>query len=47
MNHQKQDKNKKENKHKVTYECLTNCIKWKLNVNLNHNKSSSVLVIQY
>lgn len=45
MSHQKQDKIKKENKHKMAYECLTNCVKWKLNVSLNYNKSSSGLVI--
>ncbi len=44
MNHSKQDKGKKENKHKLTYECLTKCLKWKLNVTLSYNKASSGLV---
>jgi len=45
MSHLKHDKNKKDIKHKIAYECLTNCIKWKLSVSLNYNKSSSGLVI--
>jgi len=44
MNHQKHEKNKKDSKHKFTYECLTKCVKWKLNVTLSYNKSSSGLV---
>jgi len=44
MNQNKQNKNKKENSHKQTYECLINCTKWILNVKCNYNKLSSGLV---
>lgn len=41
----KYENKKKEGKHKFHQECLTKCIKWKLNVTLSHNKNSSGLVI--
>jgi hypothetical protein len=40
----KHDTKKKDGKHKLTQECLTKCIKWKLNVTLSHNKNSSGIV---
>ncbi len=35
----------KEDKHKLTYNCFTNCTDWKLTLNLITNKTNLSIVI--